>query len=94
MTVTLNLSPEREAALKEVAQAQGISAQQWLQSLVDERLQNSDVLKAEPPAGKDDRPIWEVFVEAMKDVPREALASLPKDGASQIDHYIYGHPKA
>jgi hypothetical protein len=29
----------------------------------------------------------------MKDVPAEDMALLPKDGASQIDHYIYGWPK-
>ncbi len=30
----------------------------------------------------------------MKDVPPEDLVLLPKDGASQIDHYLYGHPKS
>ena len=34
-----------------------------------------------------------VLVENMKNVPPEDLAALPKDGASQIDHYIYGLPK-
>jgi hypothetical protein len=29
----------------------------------------------------------------MKDVPPEDLALLPTDGASQIHHYLYGHPK-
>jgi len=44
-------------------------------------------------AGKETRPIWDVLVENMEDVPPEDLAALPKDGASQIDHYIYGLPK-
>jgi hypothetical protein len=26
-------------------------------------------------------------------VPPEELEKLPKDAASQIDHYVYGHPK-
>jgi predicted nucleic acid-binding protein len=26
-------------------------------------------------------------------VPPEEFAALPKDGASQVDHYLYGHPK-
>jgi len=30
----------------------------------------------------------------MKSVPEEDLALLPKDGASQIDHYVYGTPKS
>jgi hypothetical protein len=29
----------------------------------------------------------------MKDVPPEISATMPKDGASQHDHYIYGWPK-
>jgi hypothetical protein len=29
----------------------------------------------------------------MKNVPPEDLAALPRDGASQIDHYVYGQPK-
>jgi hypothetical protein len=41
----------------------------------------------------DDRPISEVIAEIMADVPPEVLAQLPKDGASQHDHYIYGWPK-
>jgi len=45
------------------------------------------------PAAVDDRPIWEIFADAMKDVPREDLDLLPKDGAAQIDHYLYGHSK-
>lgn len=93
MTVTLELPPEREAALKAAALAQGVSTQQWLQRVGEERLQNGDPPDQEAPAGKDDRPIWEIFVDAMKDVPPEAFDSLPSDGASQIDHYIYGHPK-
>jgi hypothetical protein len=29
----------------------------------------------------------------MKDLPPEDFAALPKDGLSQIDHYVYGVPK-
>jgi hypothetical protein len=39
------------------------------------------------------RPIWEVVLENMKQLPAEQFARLPKDGASQLDHYLYGHPK-
>jgi len=42
---------------------------------------------------RDSRPIWDVIADNMKKVPPEDLAALPRDGASQIDHYIYGFPK-
>jgi hypothetical protein len=39
------------------------------------------------------RHIWDLIVDNMKDVPHEDFAALPKDGLSQIDHYVYGTPK-
>jgi hypothetical protein len=39
------------------------------------------------------RPICEVILDNMKGVPPEEFAKLPKDGASEHDHYLYGHPK-
>jgi Arc/MetJ-type ribon-helix-helix transcriptional regulator len=44
-------------------------------------------------SGTDERPIWEAITEIMKDVPDEVFDRLPIDGASQVDHYIYGLPK-
>jgi len=42
---------------------------------------------------RESRPIWEVIGGSMKEVPPENLALLPRNGASQIDHYVYGVPK-
>jgi len=39
------------------------------------------------------RPIWEEIDDIIKDVPTEAFKKLPRDGAEQLDHYIYGTPK-
>jgi hypothetical protein len=39
------------------------------------------------------RHIADAILENMKDVPPEIMESMPKDGASQHDHYIYGWPK-
>jgi antitoxin component of MazEF toxin-antitoxin module len=39
------------------------------------------------------RPIWEQIAALAADVPPEEVAKLPADGAAQIDHYLYGHPK-
>lgn len=39
------------------------------------------------------RPIWEVILDNMKDVPAAEFARLPRDGASEHDHYLYGQPK-
>jgi hypothetical protein len=41
----------------------------------------------------DPRPIWDIILDNMKDVPPEEFAKLPKDGASEHDHYLYSQPK-
>jgi hypothetical protein len=88
-TLHIEIPDQKAAALKAYAQAQGLTVEKWLERLVEQATPSSP----EVPVVEDDRPIWEIFADAMKDVPREDLALLPKDGAAQIDHYLYGHPK-
>ncbi len=33
------------------------------------------------------------MLDNIKDVSAEEFARLPKDGAGEHDHYLYGHPK-
>ncbi len=86
----IEIPDQKAAALKAYAQAQGLTVEKWLEQLVEQATPSSS---AAPSVVEDDRPIWEIFADAMKDVPSEDLALLPKDGAAQIDHYLYGHPK-
>jgi predicted DNA-binding antitoxin AbrB/MazE fold protein len=39
-------------------------------------------------------PIWERILALTADAPPEEVAKVPSDGAAQIDHYLYGTPKA
>jgi hypothetical protein len=41
----------------------------------------------------DERPNSEVIREIWSDMPADVRDKLPRDGASQIDHYVYGLPK-
>jgi hypothetical protein len=88
MTLTIEVSPEREAALKAQAQTRGLTVGQWLLQLAEQSGPSPVEQKATDP-----RPVWEIILDNMKNVPHEDLAVLPKDGASQIDHYVYGQPK-
>ena len=83
MTV-IELSDEQAAALKAKAIAAGLTLEAWLQKIAAE---------PEPPPSRPHRHIADVICENMKDVPTEIMASMPEDGASQHDHYIYGWPK-
>jgi hypothetical protein len=84
MTLTLELADRNEAALKTKAQAHGLSAEQYVQQIVDRDLEET---------GRDSRSVWDIFAESRKRVPAEEFAKLPRDGADEHDHYLYGHPK-
>ena len=86
MTLILELSDNKEATLKARAQAQGVSAEQYARQILDRDLEERE-------DNSPRRPIWEVITDRMKNVPDELFERLPKDGASQVDHYIYGLPK-
>jgi hypothetical protein len=83
MTLTIDLPDEETSALAARARVQGLSAEQYVRRVLQHDLE----IITKP------RPIWEVIAENMKRVPPEDLALLPRDGASQIDHYAYGVPK-
>jgi len=47
----------------------------------------------EPQGKPQKRSLWDIFEEFRESMSPELKASLPKDGAEQHDHYIYGWPK-
>ena len=82
MTV-IELPDEQAAALKAKAAAVGLTLEAWLKKLA----------AAEP---SDEQPLQtaaDIVLSHMRNVPPEIMATMPKDGASQHDHYIYGWPK-
>ena len=95
MTITLPLQPQEEARLLAIARARGLPPDVIVREALDRVLTD----KSEPPSPpleereRDPRPVWEIMADNMKNVPAEDMALLPRDGASQIDHYVYGHPK-
>ena len=93
VTVTIELSEEQAARLRSSADAEGITVSDLVQRLAEQQSSNGTHAEGQAPVAADDQPIWEMIAENMRDVPDEDLKKLPKDGASQIDHYLYGHPK-
>jgi len=85
MTV-IELPDDQAAALKAKASAVGLTLEAWLKQLADAEERPRE---ATQPL----RHIADMILENMKDVPPEIMATMPKDGASQHDHYIYGWPK-
>ena len=85
MTLTINLSDKEASALEAKAAAEGLSVEAWIKRLAED----------EPPVDVE-RPLQtaaDIVLSHMRKVPPEIMAAMPKDGASQHDHYIYGRPK-
>ena len=87
MSLTIKLSDGQATVLQAKAEAEGLSSvEAWIEKLAEPVVPNPSV---ERPL----RSIADFIVESMKDVPPEIMATMPTDGASQHDHYIYGWPK-
>jgi hypothetical protein len=95
MTITLPLQPQEEARLRALAEARGLPPELIVLEALDRILaEEPEITPPQAVETKPDlRPIWEVIVDNMKDVPPDIMAVMPGDGASQHDHYIYGWPK-
>jgi hypothetical protein len=86
MTV-IELSDTDAAALKAKATAAGLTLEAWLKQLAATGDQNQAT--GQQPL----RTAADIVLRHMRNVPPEIMATMPTDGASQHDHYIYGWPK-
>jgi len=91
MTITLPLQPLEEARLVAMAQAKGLSTDALVREAIDKILADAPAHLA--GRSREPRPIWEVMLDSIKEIPPEEFSKLPKDGASEHDRYLYGHPK-
>ena len=88
MTVTIQLSDELAAALQAQAAEEGLTVDVWLQRLAEQY-----ACLPVRESSSDERPVWEAILDNMKTVSPTEFGKLPKDGAAEHDHYLYGHPK-
>ena len=83
MTLMIELSDEQATALQSKATAEGLSVENWIQKLAEK----------EKAAEKPLQTAANIILSCMSNIPPDVMASMPKDGAHQHDHYIYGWPK-
>jgi hypothetical protein len=86
MTV-IELPDDQATALKAKAAAQGLTLNDWLKNLAAE--EPTALSAASTPL----QTAADIILTRMRNIPPEIMAQMPKDGASQHDHYIYGWPK-
>ena len=87
MTLKIELPDEKTAALAAKASTQGLSPEQYARQVLEHDLESGSGLPGGLQAAAD------IILSHMRNVPEEIMATMPKDGASQHDHYIYGWPK-
>jgi hypothetical protein len=99
--MSIDIAPETERVVREELRSGHFrcvddlilsSVQAWREREINSPARSLDQQKAAVSV-TDERPIWEAITAIMKDVPDEVFDRLPTDGASQVDHYIYGLPK-
>jgi hypothetical protein len=83
MNVTIEIPDEDVPAFEAKAAAEGLTLEAWFKKLAEQQSAGEHPLQT---AAK-------VVLEHLSKVPPEIMNAMPKDGASQHDHYIYGWPK-
>jgi hypothetical protein len=83
MTLTIDLPDEQVMALAEKARVQGVPVEQYARLVLEHDL----------TSGFENRPISQTIREIWSEMPTDVREKLPRDGASQVDHYVYGRPK-
>jgi hypothetical protein len=81
--MVIELPDDQAAALTAKAAAQGLTLEDWFKGLAAEVPVTSGSLQSAA----------DIVLEEMRKVPVEVMTNLPKDGASEHDHYLYGWPK-
>ena len=92
MTITIDATYEGGVLVP--AQPLALSEHERVRVTVEPQAERMAEIKTGPTAGEAGQPsLAERIVARAHALPPEVLDSLPVDGASQHDHYIYGTPK-
>jgi Arc/MetJ-type ribon-helix-helix transcriptional regulator len=100
--MTIHLPEFLESSILKVVQsgqfaslddAMAEAARLLLQKISQAAAEVSEPFTSETVGAPASKPIWEVAEEIRKRIPAEEWTKLPKDGAEQLDHYLYGSPK-
>jgi len=83
------MSANLEQAILKKLQALPDGKQQEVLALVETLLDKEQSAQSESTR----RPISEIFEKLSSQIPFEEWAELPRDGAEQHDHYLYGSSK-
>lgn len=93
--MTLSLPPDLDARIQQKVTEAGYQTPDEVIRKALDALDAKEQQEAFLPAKKKrpTLPVWQRFQNAVRSIPEEELVTLPSDGASEHDHYLYGVPK-
>src|SRR5882762_3915000 len=93
------LTPEQKGLLASLSRETGKPTPTLIAKALEELQEHEHIdhangetngYKTEAPAPQEaSKPLWERIPETFSNLSEEDLASLPVDGAAQVDHYAY-----
>ncbi|MGP1385030.1 MAG: hypothetical protein ACTS2F_15820 [Thainema sp.] len=72
-----------------IQQAEALSIEDQL-TLIAHLAQNIKTTTDQTKSLREGKSLWQIADDFVADVPAETLSQLPRDGAVEHDHYIYG----
>jgi hypothetical protein len=96
----IDIPDELNKRLEQLAKGTGQEVGALVCEAIEQRLTREEQRATQPDTTPDsgspedtDKPVWELFEDASREIPDEELDRLPTDGSLHHDHYIYGTPK-
>jgi Arc/MetJ-type ribon-helix-helix transcriptional regulator len=91
----LSLPPDLDARIQQKVTEAGYQTPDEVIRKALDALDAKEQQEASLPAKKkrSTLPVWQRFQNVVRSIPEDELATLPPDGASEHDHYLYGVPK-
>jgi hypothetical protein len=86
-----DLSPEQQHEVLRLVELLAKKDEESLAARLSAQEQSVERLEQMPE--QPEKTIWEEIREISADVPDEVWERLPRDGAVNVDHYLYGAPK-
>lgn len=95
MTLAIDLSEDLEKNLRERALQAGVPLEEYARSLLVSSPDpiRPEIVSAPRSESEGTESLNDLLERIWREIPADVLESLPEDGASQHDHYIYGTPK-
>jgi hypothetical protein len=90
-SLTIEVAEDLKQQIEEGAERQGLDVSEFVLPALQQLVTGSP--DARSTTDQPLKPIWQVIIESVQDLPPEELERLPTDLSAEHDHYIYGTPK-